>query len=67
MKVITITKLVLDNIIEVQLLIYEKIHIKFSTIEDCKKAMKILDDNSVWYWQNDDNALIIGECDKIIN
>lgn len=67
MKAIVYPNIVLDNIIKVQLLYESQVSVQFATVDDCKKAIEILDKHYIWYYQCNELQLDLKDCDQFIN
>lgn len=67
MKAIVYPNIVLDNIIKVQLLYESQVSVEFATVNDCKKAMEILDKHNIWYDTCNDRQLDLKDCEQFID
>lgn len=67
MKAIVYSNIVLDNIIKVQLLYESQVSVEFATVNDCKKAMEILDRHNIWYYICNDHQLDLRDCEQFID
>lgn len=67
MKAIVYSNIVLDNISKVQLLYESQVSVEFATVDNCKKAMEILENNHIWYYQCDERTLDLKDCEQFID
>ena len=67
MKAIVYPNIILENIIKVQLLYESQVSVQFTTVDDCKKAVEILDKHNIWYYLCNDRQLDLKDCDQFIN